>query len=473
VIVINFIGTLIGTPLGYVMWAVYSLVNNFAVAIIIFTIIVKMAMFPMTLKQQKNMAVSQLFMPKVQEIQTKYKNNREKQQEELAKLQKQGYNPMGGCGTTLITMLLLFGIIDVVYKPLTNMEHLDWTQKDSPAIVVDIARQTQYTYAILQSPLDKEIIDIYIDNGYKSEDLKATEEKPQIIPGENDRIPEDEITSISVDQRERYGNWTDEQFSVLTGSESRISEDLKKTLNQAKTLMASTQSELIALKIYDQFPESFTLSDRLTDEAKAKIASLNENMIFLGMDFKQTPTFGFNALILIPIFSLLFSLAQMLISQKLNEMSNPQVAKMGSMKMMIYIMPVFSLFIAFSVPAGVGFYWGVSYLIGIGQSLLMFKFWHPSKLREQAKAKLDEKALSVSATAIVKDVDEEGNTIERAEKVINLSAKEQKEYYRKKLEEARRLDAIKYGDDEVVPLPDPINDDEDEESEPSKENDEE
>ena len=76
--------------------------------------------------------------------------------------------------------------------------------------------------------LDKEIIDIYIDNGYKSEDLKATEEKPQIIPGENDRIPEDEITSISVEQRERYGNWTDEQFSVLTGSESRISEDLKK-----------------------------------------------------------------------------------------------------------------------------------------------------------------------------------------------------------------------------------------------------
>ena len=74
------------------MWVCYLLVNNFGLAIIIFTFIVKAAMFPLNIKQQKNMAASQLFQPKVQEIQKKYKNDKQKQQEELAKLQQQGYN---------------------------------------------------------------------------------------------------------------------------------------------------------------------------------------------------------------------------------------------------------------------------------------------------------------------------------------------------------------------------------------------
>ena len=90
------------------MWACYALVQNFGWAIIIFTLIVKAAMFPLNLKQQKNMAISALFTPKVREIQTKYRNNQEKMQEELTKLQKEGYNPTGGCGTMLITFLILF-----------------------------------------------------------------------------------------------------------------------------------------------------------------------------------------------------------------------------------------------------------------------------------------------------------------------------------------------------------------------------
>ena len=72
------------------MWACYALVQNFGWAIILFTVIIKAAMFPLNLKQQKSMAISQLFTPKVQEIQRKYKNNPEKQQEELTKLQKEG-----------------------------------------------------------------------------------------------------------------------------------------------------------------------------------------------------------------------------------------------------------------------------------------------------------------------------------------------------------------------------------------------
>ena len=88
-ITIDFLYSIIGTPLGYIMWLCYLLVNNFGFAIIIFTLIVKAATFPLNLKQQKNQAKTQLFAPKVKEIQTKYRNNQMKMQEELAKLQQQ------------------------------------------------------------------------------------------------------------------------------------------------------------------------------------------------------------------------------------------------------------------------------------------------------------------------------------------------------------------------------------------------
>ena len=111
------------------MWACYALVQNVGWAIIIFTLIMRAAMFPINLKQQKNTAVSQLYMPRVREIQTKYKNNQQKQQEEMMKLQKEGYNPAGGCLPMVLTFVILFGVIDVVYKPMTHMEHFGAVQR--------------------------------------------------------------------------------------------------------------------------------------------------------------------------------------------------------------------------------------------------------------------------------------------------------------------------------------------------------
>ena len=122
---IQFIYSIIGTPLGYILYFIYQFIcSNVGIAILLFTLIIKLAMLPLSIKQQKNTAKSAIFAPKVKEIQTKYKNNQQKQQEELAKLQQQGYNPMGGCGSMLLTFLLLFGVLDVVYKPMTHIEHV-------------------------------------------------------------------------------------------------------------------------------------------------------------------------------------------------------------------------------------------------------------------------------------------------------------------------------------------------------------
>ena len=78
------------------------------------------------------------------------------------------------------------------------------------------------------------------------------------------------------------------------------------------------------------------------------------------------------------------------------------------MKVMLYIMPLFSLWISFSVPAGVGFYWGVNYALGIVQSLVMQKLYSPEKLRAEAEEKMKERKLKerqVTTTAVVTDAD--------------------------------------------------------------------
>lgn len=104
--------------LGPLMKLLYQLIPNFAVTMIVFTVLLRVAMLPLAIKQQKSTAKMAVFQPMMTEIQNKYKNNQQKQQEELMKLQQEyGYNPMDGCLPMLLNMLVLFGIIEVVYRP--------------------------------------------------------------------------------------------------------------------------------------------------------------------------------------------------------------------------------------------------------------------------------------------------------------------------------------------------------------------
>ncbi|MGN0983981.1 MAG: YidC/Oxa1 family membrane protein insertase [Gemmiger sp.] len=104
--------------LGPLMRMLYQLIPNFAITMIVFTVLIRVAMMPLAIKQQKSTAKMSVFQPEIQRIQEKYKNNQQKQQEELMRLQQEyGYNPMSGCLPMLLNMLVLFGIIEVVYRP--------------------------------------------------------------------------------------------------------------------------------------------------------------------------------------------------------------------------------------------------------------------------------------------------------------------------------------------------------------------
>ena len=104
--------------LGPLVKLLYTFIGNYAGTMIVATILIKLAMFPLSLHQQKSTAKMSVFQPLMNEIQQKYKNDPQKQQEELLRLQQEhGFNPMAGCQPMLLTMLVLFGFLGVVYYP--------------------------------------------------------------------------------------------------------------------------------------------------------------------------------------------------------------------------------------------------------------------------------------------------------------------------------------------------------------------
>lgn len=99
--IFNFFGSI----LGYILWFFYYIVGNYGVAIILFTILFKVILFPLSVKQQKSMAVTSRIAEKQKELSKKYANDKRKYQEEVQKLYaKEGAKPGGGCLTTLFAI---------------------------------------------------------------------------------------------------------------------------------------------------------------------------------------------------------------------------------------------------------------------------------------------------------------------------------------------------------------------------------
>ena len=115
---------ILSAPLGYVMEWIYKLIPNYGWDIILFTLLITVIKIPLQLNQQKSMARMSAFQPMVAEIQKKYRDKPEKQQEELMKLQEQGYKPTAGCMPMLVNFLVMFGVIEVVYRPLQRIFHI-------------------------------------------------------------------------------------------------------------------------------------------------------------------------------------------------------------------------------------------------------------------------------------------------------------------------------------------------------------
>lgn len=343
----NAIMKIFGYPLGWLMWALYHLITNYGVALILFTIIVKLLLFPLGLKQQKSTIKMQMIQPKMKEIQAKYKNNPQKQNEELSALyEKEHYSPMSGCWPTLIQFVFLFGLLDVVYRPLTHLLRLSTE-------TVNKLTEIATNLGVLGN---------------------ATRYAPQITI----------YQSVKTDP----------------------------------TAYAAVGADVVE-----------------------KIQSLNMNLF--GLDMGQTPNLpwqgGWNWLVLVPILAGVFALLTSILSTKNNPTMEGQTGL--SMKLMMYTMPLISVWIAFEVPAGVGIYWALSSLLGCVQIVVLNKLYNPKEVAEKIKAEEKERAERerqerIEAKKRAKEALKNG---EKVEDTTYLSDKE-------KIKEARRRYAERYGD---------------------------
>lgn len=111
---------------GYLLNFLYNIVNNYGIAIILFTVIIKLLLLPLSIKQQKTMKKTVKIQEKVKVLQFKYKNDQEKLNQEMMNLYKsENMSPFSGCLTGIIQLLLLLSIFYLVRSPITYMQKMD------------------------------------------------------------------------------------------------------------------------------------------------------------------------------------------------------------------------------------------------------------------------------------------------------------------------------------------------------------
>ena len=113
---------IIAKPIGYLLMWIYKLVGNYGIALIILTVIVKCVLYPLYAKQIKSTANMSEISEKAQEIQRRYANDREKQNEEIQKLYSEGgFNPLSGCLPMLIQFPIIMGLFALLRNPMKYM----------------------------------------------------------------------------------------------------------------------------------------------------------------------------------------------------------------------------------------------------------------------------------------------------------------------------------------------------------------
>lgn len=363
------IGELLGKPLGWIMYWIYEVVNNYGISIIIFTLLTKIILLPISYKQQLGTVRMQALNPKLNKIRKQYANNQQKMAEEQQKLYaEEGVNPMGSCLPLIISMIILYGVLDVVYRPLSH------------------------------------------------------------------------ILRISSD--------------VLDKAKDII------TANELADKYFKTRPELTILRQVKENPDLFS---SLGDDFVNKVSDFKNT--FLGIDLGVIPTIHPDvwnkaavALVMIPIVSGLVQLLFTIYSQYKNKQMNPDMPSMGAMKIVMFVMPVFSVWLAFAVPAGVGFYWIWSSVFSFLQSFLLYAYFTPKRV-EAINAKLKEKNKNKKPGFMQRMMDQQAEMMKMQEQAKKggradydadtegMSKSERSKYNRELINEARKRMAEKYGDE--------------------------
>ena len=115
-------GLAIVRPLGLILLGIFKIVGNYGLAVILFALLVKLVVIPLTIKSKKSMLAMSALNAELQQLQKKYANNRVKLNEEMQKLyDRHGVNPMSGCLPQFIPLIIMMGLYYAVQQPLKFM----------------------------------------------------------------------------------------------------------------------------------------------------------------------------------------------------------------------------------------------------------------------------------------------------------------------------------------------------------------
>ena len=328
----------LAVPLGFILNLVYQLVDNYFISIFLFTLLIRLLMFPLSLRSQKTQAERIKLQPRLERLQKKYSQDRQKLQQKTTELyEREGVSMTGGCMPMLVQMIVLFGVISVIYAPL------------------------QYLAKVPTNVIDAAVSAVNIETYYQKDEngnvLKDADGKALYIEGAN--------IETKVDPKDLQGYYRE--------------------LNMMQHL-ETNKTEVL---------EAIGKLDGMTAE---KAESYYNEILRIRGDFRigkysllETPWRGgaqdISLLWLIPLISGLTAAASSVLSMyftKKGTSSEKQPGQGCSNVMMLVMMPAFSLYITFIVPGGVGIYWICSNLISILQVFVLNMIYNPAKLREQA-----------------------------------------------------------------------------------------
>lgn len=338
---------------GYVLNFLYEFVGNYGLAIILFSVLVKIIMLPISINQQKTMKKSQKINDEMKQIQFKYKNDPEKlNQEVMALYKREKLSPFSGCFSAIVQIILLFAVFYLVRSPLTYMKKVDANVIEKMESVVQEQGNTS-NY--------KEIAVINYMNKLESENASSVSEEEK--NNENQDAENNENT-----ENENAEN-----------SDNEVNQNQEQSNNEENT---ETEEK-----------DTFNIND-YKDQAYI-------NMEFLGLDLSKVPTedLGDLKVLIIPALYVISSFISIKLSTSTTNKKKKDEKLIGdgketkaeeeydameqANKSMSWFMPLMSISIACIAPLGLALYWLVNNILMIFERLFLNKFFKDEK--EEAK----------------------------------------------------------------------------------------
>lgn len=380
--------------LGFIMDWIFEFLNavgipNIGLAIILFTVVTKLLMLPMTIRQQKFSKLSGIMQPELQAIQDKYKGKQDSasmmamQEETKVLYGKYGTSPTSGCLQLLIQMPIMLALYQVILK-----------------LPGYITRIKEY-YGVVADKLMG--ITGFTDNTAFTEFL--TKIKSQ--------VPVANMISTTAGVDAARNNVIDLMYSFSQGEWSEF------------------------LKIFN--------NSEMTSAYNSVADSINRANSFLGIDLSMTPleqiSGGVWWAVFIPLLAGGFQfLSTKLISANQPNQKNNENSAAGTMKTMNIIMPIISVVFCFSFSAGLGVYWVASALVQVIVQVIVDAYVNKTDIEGMIQKnvdKMNEKRIKKglppvkksATTVIVKNIEEQKQAEAEAKKALADQAQISSQYY--------------------------------------------